>query len=378
MAVRINGKVIRNIPEQVGKNKKDIKTNVADLQALAAQIEAVNQKVNDLAAGVYKPQGDATIAELNALTVTEDMNGYVYNVTDSGTLTKGSVSVNAGDNVVIIWSAGDWAWDKLSGIIDLSAYYTKTESDNKFVDFSTAQNITGKKTLINTLELKNTESSNPMSLTATAYSGLDFKINNSSKFLIESGMIYTRTHLSTTASNCDLGSSSYKWRDLYLSGSAIFANGSYSNSINTDSSGNLLFNRGVYTVASVSGSEFRIFDKHLLPTDSNSTYSIGSATASWKDLYLSGNIVIKGSDNLTATLRYQNGGYLRTQYFQVESLLLPVANEGGNLGIAAQKWGAAYIKNLNLTGNLTNGTDSATVKQISDLVAYAIAQGWIS
>ena len=80
------------------------------------------------------------------------MNGYVYDISDTGTLTKGSVQVIQGDNVVIIWNEDktDWKWDKLSGIVDLSNYTTKkyvddgleTKADITYVDNAIKQAIT--------------------------------------------------------------------------------------------------------------------------------------------------------------------------------------------------------------------------------------------
>lgn len=71
---------------------------------------------------VYKYAGTKTVAELNSLTVTADMNGYVYNVSDSGTLTTGSVQVIAGDNVSVVWDSTNstYSWDKLAATSDVS------------------------------------------------------------------------------------------------------------------------------------------------------------------------------------------------------------------------------------------------------------------
>ena len=77
-------------------------------------------------AGVYKPKGTKTVAQLNALTGQHE--GDVYNVSDSGTLTAGNVTVVAGDNVV--WTSGN-EWDKLAGTVDLSGYLPLTAGTNK-------------------------------------------------------------------------------------------------------------------------------------------------------------------------------------------------------------------------------------------------------
>ncbi len=72
---------------------------------------------------VLNYKGTKTVAELNALT--GQVAGDVYNVSDSGTLTSGSVEVIAGDNVV--WTSNN-VWDKLAGTVDLSGYVMKTQT----------------------------------------------------------------------------------------------------------------------------------------------------------------------------------------------------------------------------------------------------------
>lgn len=100
-------------------------TSLSQNETIAYQ-SYVQSQIASALGSTYRPQGTKTVAELNALTPTSAYNGYVYNVSDSGTLTQGSVSVNAGDNVAIIWDNENntWSWDKLAGFIDLSGYVT--------------------------------------------------------------------------------------------------------------------------------------------------------------------------------------------------------------------------------------------------------------
>ena len=83
----------------------------------------VDDSVASAISSVYRYKGSKTVAELNALTGQEI--GDVYNVSDSGTLTDGNVNVVAGDNVA--WAGS--TWDKLTSDIDLSVYYTKSETN---------------------------------------------------------------------------------------------------------------------------------------------------------------------------------------------------------------------------------------------------------
>ena len=81
----------------------------------------VDSAINAKVAGAYKVKGSKTAAEIAALT--GQVQGDVWNVSVGGTI--GTETVVAGDNVV--WDGS--AWDKLAGTINLTGYYTKTETD---------------------------------------------------------------------------------------------------------------------------------------------------------------------------------------------------------------------------------------------------------
>ena len=88
----------------------------------------VDNSLASAISNVYKIQGSDTVSALNALTKTESMNGYVYNIVAPGTLTNSSSSteVVSGDNVVFIWNNGNWFWDKLAAGIDISNFVPYT------------------------------------------------------------------------------------------------------------------------------------------------------------------------------------------------------------------------------------------------------------
>lgn len=94
------------------------------------QNKVVTQRINQAIAGVYKPGGTKTVAQLNALTKDASLNGYVYNVGDSGTLYDelgGDIEVRTGDNVCLIYDdSEDWYWDNMVGFIDTSLFVTKS------------------------------------------------------------------------------------------------------------------------------------------------------------------------------------------------------------------------------------------------------------
>lgn len=73
-------------------------------EALQEQIDEIAEK----AGSGYIPKGEASVATLNALSGQE--NGELYTMTDSGTLTDGSLAVVAGDTVA--WDATNSVWYK--------------------------------------------------------------------------------------------------------------------------------------------------------------------------------------------------------------------------------------------------------------------------
>lgn len=70
---------------------------------------------------LFTYKGTASVSEINALT--DIGNGWCYNLTDSGTLTLGNLSVETGDNVAF----NGTIWTKLSSETVLGNYYTKQE-----------------------------------------------------------------------------------------------------------------------------------------------------------------------------------------------------------------------------------------------------------
>lgn len=85
---------------------------------------------------VYKPVGSAKFSEL-PLELTKAELGNVYNVTDAFEADARFVTVEvgknypAGTNVAVIEENESYYFDALSGVIDLSNYYTKTETDQQ-------------------------------------------------------------------------------------------------------------------------------------------------------------------------------------------------------------------------------------------------------
>ena len=125
---------------------KPISTATQTALNLKADLAYVDAKIS----AAYHAGGNLTVAELtSALLITENM-GKVYNMSDSGVTTSDFVegagkSICEGDNVGICNVGTEespvYKFDLLSGFVDLSAYYTKTESDNKYVTKETGKGL---------------------------------------------------------------------------------------------------------------------------------------------------------------------------------------------------------------------------------------------
>ena len=320
---------------------------------------------------VYKPMGNATINELNTMEKSEAMNGYVYNLNDSGVLTDfegQTISVNEGDNVVFIWDEGDWYWDKLSGIFDTS----------NLVTTNTAQTITGAKTFtVDTNLGDSSQSESPklgfISADATnqgnwyAYVSQNqqiFNIHqlNSGQFI---GFRFTRSNLTPTHNNyISLGASSYRYKDLYLSG--IFHLGTWE--ISEDSYNRIYLKIGGQTNYYIGSTSCYL--PHLYP-NANNVRDLGQSSYYWKDLYLSG--AIKYTDNL----RLEKDSYDRIAFYDKDNTLrfvfgssvqcranfAPYSNNSYDLGGSSSAW-----KDLHIAGAI-KGAATMTQAQYDALVS---------
>lgn len=120
---------------QVAANASTVVTYSDRVETLENNLETnyyTKQETESLLTSVYKYQGTKTVAQLNALEVDSSFNGYVYNVSDNGTLTQGSLVVKAGDNVVVDWddTLETFTWDKFNGETGLQ--------DNELIDRETS------------------------------------------------------------------------------------------------------------------------------------------------------------------------------------------------------------------------------------------------
>jgi hypothetical protein len=94
---------------------------------------SMREVAQDVTSNLYIPCGSVAFADLPALS---DLRvGSVYDVTDSFTTTSDFIEgdghvMPAGSNVAVVDYNGVKKWDVLGSMVDLSTYYTKTQTDN--------------------------------------------------------------------------------------------------------------------------------------------------------------------------------------------------------------------------------------------------------
>lgn len=366
MAVIIGGRDIRNTPEQVSKNtldieelksrdytyKSDVIDNLSSYQTKkplsANQGRILKQMLDEAIAGVFHYKGSvATYADLPSSGMEI---GDTYNVLDTG------------NNFT--WDGT--GWDQLSGLVDLSAYYTKTESDARYVDLATAQTIEGEKTFnSNIIVADNKQISSLGTVNIYGYYG-----TNTTGFILGNGSIsFTRNLVPSTSNQRDIGSSSSSIKDLYLSGKA------YLPDIITSNHDFTFYRDDGTTPAFVIGNASGVTTSNytIKPRITN-TVDLGTSSYLWKDLYLSGTAYIsdwyvKQESNGYWSFRNSSGYGLTGGYYVIQ----PLRDNEYSLGSINQRFKDVYI-----SGNLSDGTNTATVADLAALIAYAKAQGWIS
>ena len=97
-------------------------------------------EIDGMLAGVYHMKG--SVANFAALP-TDAKVGDVYNVKAAGGTDIHGTPVKAGDNVVYVAANGDdpAGWDVLSGVVDLSAYYTSAQVDALLADYAKSADV---------------------------------------------------------------------------------------------------------------------------------------------------------------------------------------------------------------------------------------------
>lgn len=126
-------------------------------------------------------------------------------------------------------------------------------------------------------------------------SDLSFRVLETQKVDLTNYYAKNADLIPTTTNAYDIGSSSYTWKDLYLSNSIIMKNSSatYYWSIAVDTGNNIILksssNGSTYSNQMFMGTNGNLYVKTLLP-QSNSNYDLGFTSNKFNNLYLSGSI----------------------------------------------------------------------------------------
>lgn len=297
MAIELDdGTIVRSLPEQVDYLTTKNEENEIAIDNLSARLEAA-------IAGVLHYKG--SVATYDDLPADAEI-GDVYNVIDTGSN--------------YAWTGEEW--DELGSSVDVS----------NLVSLDGTQTITGIKTFENGIDFNQDSSiigpnSGELEITAGnanytfddsalipsigvdlgsaskkfkdlylsggVYLGTTWKAYQSATdvFYLENvgqntGLKFERDKLYPFTNNyTSLGSSSYNWKNLFLSGSIDFGNNA---KIQKDSSNrvNILYNNAVKL--KIGGGD-AYFASAVVP-DSNGVFDLGNSSAKWKDLYLAGNL----------------------------------------------------------------------------------------
>lgn len=334
MAIEINGKVYRNLQEQVGKNQEDIE--------LLKQRPAMHTEVVEELPEVGE-QGIIYLVAKEDASESDIYNEYV------------------------------WTGEAFEFIGNTSA------DISNMVTTDTDQEISGQKTFKNTVKMQDNGATHYWTIVPGNYT-LDFAYDNTRKFNVSSTQIATDVNIVPTTNNSkDLGSSTYAWKDLYLGGKIQYINPTAGKGWKIEydqyNQPNLFAsNDGGSTWQKVISWEPYNLKTYTIKPVADNGYNIGSSDLKFKDLYLSGTVKIKStdtSDTAGINLTNSNGntwhintnryGALRIGYGSTESSQSQVVGITGN----KIECGNCDIKT---SGSLTDGTNSITVADIATAI----------
>lgn len=366
---------------------------------------ATKRYVDGFISTVYKPQGSATVTQLINLTKTSSMNGYVYNMSNAGTLVDHDgtqMNVLAGDNVVLIWNNGDWYWDKLAGTVDLSPYARKDASNifsgelntfNGHVLINGASRYLGVANIINIRKLwyqdQCTTGTCDIEFTQT-YIQINKELNNN---LIPA---VTNTY--------SIGNSSKQWVDIWFNGSLKDGSGrsltleqisaKYTKPLTGIPSSDLEDIHAVGTNLTkckitynskgqvTNGQDLNYADipalHTIIPTD-NDSYDLGSNTKYWQNAYISRSIKFGSTSNSSLDIIYNINTSdtiltINKDYIQANKSLRTASNiaieANGLLYVGGQE--IRFNDHVNFTDN-TNEHNNIIQLFNNDIIAWKTA-----
>lgn len=228
---------------------------------------------------------------------------------------------------------------------------------SNYVTLDGEQTITGKKTFKDRFDLKSSSENHSYTVVGDTNGSLYFYVDAIAKALIGNDF-KTNSVIPLSNNSASLGSGSYMWANAYVAGKINFDANGYSYVGMTSGSLSLQSNSGVISIFS-----------QLRPS-TNNTLDLGSSSYKWKDLYMGG------------TLHLGNNEIKVDQYDQ---LLFGTATGYPNLfyGAVMPRYDNTYnlggtnfrFKNVYVSENLTDGTNSITVANIQSKVYRHVITG---
>lgn len=184
------------------------------------------------------------------------------------------------------------------------------------------------------------------------------------------GIRFSSEDLSPTSNaNKDLGSLLYTWRDIYISGKLSLKGENYSGYIQNINNRLMFYYDGAERFR-IGNSEV-VSNNPILPYAGN-TYDLGSSSFTWKDFYVGGKIYtayeqgLYDGTNSKWVLRFNaSNGVVDTAYN-----FCPISSANIDLGASFRKW-----RNLYLSNNLTDGTNTVSVAEIQSKVYRHVITG---
>lgn len=349
------------------------------LETTSKTVAGAINEVNSIAKGrVYaKSYNDisAMVTALNAMSATDLKVGdnlYIV-VEDVPDLWIGKVESTSStytyttDSAFITALTGDLTTTVQVGYYRLCKLESEKVDLTNCVTTDTAQTITAIKTFDNQVTFSNSSAAGTNNLTIKNDNGYNAKIKMGSTEnmrLMTGGTFFGATVGVTTDNAYDLGASGTAWKDFYLKGKIALDN----YIIDKDGFGQLQIRNANTTSLQIDGGTVR--SQNIVPM-ANNQKDLGSSSMQWRDIYLGGVLnVIKSGVSGDAKWHIEEDQYgqlvvsrtyndVKSGMIQFNGNSIKPVGANGNLGSASQQW-----KDLYLSGNLSDGTNSISVAQI--------------
>lgn len=359
----------------------------------------------------------------------QTVTGFAYILVKIGSGAD-SFKPKTGDIFLIVETDVPDRWFSFTSNRVYSFYKMETSKVDisNMVTTDTAQTIIGVKTIANASSPNSPKLQFQNQYATVGIFADGYQLRTDSPLYVDGDLNVAGKMQPTTNGTRDIGASDAKWRDLHLSGN-VYLGSSGTTYINTDAYNGVAINIDNNAKLLVRAGTTYI-NNNLYPL-TNGTRDIGTNGAAFRDLYLTGKIdfgsKISGrtstcrialdnydgvgiwSNNVRMANFYDNGiyfaktvyltstltmrspnnsenwklianddgsmtfGYGTNTYYAMNTAgIFPAENETRICGAASLRWLSVYTKEI------SDGTNSVSIADLANLIAYAKAQGWIS